>query len=65
MFTANRSIYERLKQRYGNSRGDGRSLFQVGEKKQSEKISRDFEFIQYIVNFIIEQAKHNIIISEV
>ncbi len=30
-----------------------------------EKNVRDTEFIRYIVNFIIEQAKYNIVISEV
>jgi hypothetical protein len=54
------SICDRLKQRYGNYQQDWKSLFKIQEKN-----IQDFEFIQYIVNFIIEQAKHNIVISEV
>jgi hypothetical protein len=61
MFTNNRSlglsICDRLKQRYGNSQQNWEWFSKNGGK--------DFEYIQYIVNFIIEQAKHNIVISEV
>ena len=47
------SICDRLRQRYGNS------------QQFSKDCGKDFEYIQYIVNFIIEQAKHSIVISEV
>ncbi|CAF0783605.1 unnamed protein product [Adineta steineri] len=53
------SLCDRLKQRYENNQQDWKSLFQVQDKN-----SRDIEFIRYIVNSIIEQAKHNIVISE-
>jgi len=54
------TLCDRLKQRYGNFQQDWQSLFKIQERN-----SQDFEFIQYIVNFIIEQTKHNIVISEV
>jgi hypothetical protein len=53
-------LCDRLKQRYGNFQQDWQSLFKIQEKN-----FQDFELIQYIVNFIIEQAKYNIVISEV
>ncbi|CAF0997216.1 unnamed protein product [Adineta steineri] len=55
------SLCDRLKQRYENNQQDWKSLFQ---DQIQDKNSRDIEFIRYIVNSIIEQAKHNIVISE-
>ncbi|CAF0837002.1 unnamed protein product [Adineta steineri] len=55
------SLCDRLKQRYENNQQDWKSLFQ---DQIQDKNSRDVEFIRYIVNSIIEQAKHNIVISE-
>ncbi len=42
-----------------------KSYFDFIQDQIQEKNVRDIEFIRYIVNFIIEQAKYNIVISEV
>ncbi|CAF3857953.1 unnamed protein product [Rotaria sp. Silwood2] len=55
------SLCDRLKQRYGNYQQNLQSLFHDDLQKKN---TRDIEFIRYIVNYIIEQAKHNIVISE-
>ncbi|CAF4672566.1 unnamed protein product [Rotaria sp. Silwood2] len=55
------SLCDRLKQRYGNYQQNLQSLF---HDELQKKNTRDIEFIRYIVNYIIEQAKHNIVISE-
>ena len=54
------SICDRLKYRYGNYQQDWEALFQ-----ERAKGVQNVEFIRYVVNFIIEQAKHHIAISEV
>ncbi|CAF0766517.1 unnamed protein product [Rotaria sordida] len=55
------SLCDRLKQRYGNCQQNLQALF---HDEIPKKNTRDIEFIRYIVNYIIEQAKHNIVISE-
>ncbi|CAF3461118.1 unnamed protein product [Rotaria sp. Silwood1] len=55
------SLCDRLKQRYGNCQQNLQSLFH--DEIQKKNI-RDIDFIRYIVNYVIEQAKHNIVISE-
>ncbi|CAF0807400.1 unnamed protein product [Rotaria sordida] len=55
------SLCDRLKQRYGNCQQNLQALF---HDEIPKKNIRDIEFIRYIVNYIIEQAKHNIVISE-
>ncbi|CAF3461419.1 unnamed protein product [Rotaria socialis] len=55
------SLCDRLKQRYGIDPPNPKLMLHDPSEK---KHIRDIDFIRYIVNFIIEQAKHNIVISE-
>ncbi|CAF1511827.1 unnamed protein product [Rotaria magnacalcarata] len=55
------SLCDRLKQRYGIDPPNPKLMLHDPSEK---KHIRDIDFIRYIVNFVIEQAKHNIVISE-